>query len=634
MKNLSKHIVLLIILSFPSFLHAQYTSQEGRFEADYIKGCAPFKVTLTNLFVGATGPIQYDYDAAASGNNFVTTNEHTYTQPGTYKIAQIAPQNTSGLSDTIRIEVLDNRPPNFEVIYCSNNRVNVTITDNYYEKYLIDFNTGIYEVVGPDESTTYSYPDNSPRTIIVKGLATGSSTESEEPNLACGTGSADITPIAFILPPEIVSVQVMNETEVQLQYNTLSEVPHIVEMQVNGTGPFVNIDSLEAPDAITISGLDNENNFYCFRISALDRCEANQAYPSAILCSIRLNANAVQNQNEVRWMSGTMNLISYSVFRDNMLVANINDATVQFDDIDVNCGVTYCYTIIGYFSDGQSASQEKCVTAIADNTSPPIQNTTASFNNGSITVEFDIPAAVIADTFTITRNSTDGGQTAFIATTNSFIDSNINTSIGPYCYTIGYADACGNVSQPSMPVCPVFLSLTQQANSNVLTWTNYTGWFSGVAAYELEVLDGSGMLLATIDVTGTNTYEDPIREEVQNLRYRIRVVSADVSPLISFSNVVIVAYTYQLFFPSAFTPNQDGLNDTFEPKGRFIGTFQMKIFNRWGELIFVSNDLLEGWDGHYRGKPVTEGAYIYKVDGTDLDGTPFVKSGSLVLIRN
>ena len=60
---------------------------------------------------------------------------------------------------------------------------------------------------------------------------------------------------------------------------------------------------------------------------------------------------------------------------------------------------------------------------------------------------------------------------------------------------------------------------------------------------------------------------------------------------------VIVDDIFSVFVPTAFTPNNDGLNDIFIPLTSGVYSFEMKIFNRWGELVFLSNNKNIGWNG-------------------------------------
>ncbi|MCF8227582.1 MAG: gliding motility-associated C-terminal domain-containing protein [Bacteroidales bacterium] len=72
----------------------------------------------------------------------------------------------------------------------------------------------------------------------------------------------------------------------------------------------------------------------------------------------------------------------------------------------------------------------------------------------------------------------------------------------------------------------------------------------------------------------------------------------------------------ELYLPNAFSPNQDGLNDHFKIINSpvSISSFHLMIFNRWGQLIFETDDLNKGWDGTYNGDPVNEGVYTYRID--------------------
>ena len=67
------------------------------------------------------------------------------------------------------------------------------------------------------------------------------------------------------------------------------------------------------------------------------------------------------------------------------------------------------------------------------------------------------------------------------------------------------------------------------------------------------------------------------------------------------------------FVPSAFTPNGDGLNDAFRVLGSFQTPASMRIFNQWGEQIFASGKITEGWDGSYKGLPAPSGTYTYLI---------------------
>jgi gliding motility-associated-like protein len=68
-----------------------------------------------------------------------------------------------------------------------------------------------------------------------------------------------------------------------------------------------------------------------------------------------------------------------------------------------------------------------------------------------------------------------------------------------------------------------------------------------------------------------------------------------------------------LWVPNSFSPNDDGLNDVFKPEAQKIRDYELTIYNRWGELVFQSAKLSEGWDGTFDGKQAQTGVYLYQI---------------------
>ena len=91
-----------------------------------------------------------------------------------------------------------------------------------------------------------------------------------------------------------------------------------------------------------------------------------------------------------------------------------------------------------------------------------------------------------------------------------------------------------------------------------------------------------------------------------------------------------------IFIPDAFSPNADNTNDFFTNYGYNIGSYEILIFNRWGEIIYQCNDISKPWDGNYRGEPMPSGTYpwIVSYSGTHKDYSAIKKlNGSVTLLR-
>lgn len=85
----------------------------------------------------------------------------------------------------------------------------------------------------------------------------------------------------------------------------------------------------------------------------------------------------------------------------------------------------------------------------------------------------------------------------------------------------------------------------------------------------------------------------------------------------------------EITIPNVFTPNADGYNDVFKVVGDNITIFDMQIFNRWGQIVFKSDDINLGWDGKLNGKECSEGVYYWIVNYEGLGNTIDEKTGSL-----
>lgn len=85
--------------------------------------------------------------------------------------------------------------------------------------------------------------------------------------------------------------------------------------------------------------------------------------------------------------------------------------------------------------------------------------------------------------------------------------------------------------------------------------------------------------------------------------------------------------------PTGFSPNGDGDNDILYVRGAAIQTLDLKIWNRWGQLVFETNDQNRGWDGTFNGQPQPIDAYAYVLIVTFIDGTSETKKGNITLLR-
>ncbi|HWK07083.1 MAG TPA: gliding motility-associated C-terminal domain-containing protein [Puia sp.] len=89
-----------------------------------------------------------------------------------------------------------------------------------------------------------------------------------------------------------------------------------------------------------------------------------------------------------------------------------------------------------------------------------------------------------------------------------------------------------------------------------------------------------------------------------------------------------------IYLPNAFTPNGNGVNDLFRiVHSPYLTQIKLRVYNRYGELLFTSSDQRPGWDGAFHGTAQPPGTYVWTVDYTDLEKQGKTAHGAVLLIR-
>jgi gliding motility-associated-like protein len=119
------------------------------------------------------------------------------------------------------------------------------------------------------------------------------------------------------------------------------------------------------------------------------------------------------------------------------------------------------------------------------------------------------------------------------------------------------------------------------------------------------------------------------------LKYITLTATNNYNCVDSVTHSILVNEVSIMYIPNSFTPNGDGINDTFLPVCSFVKEdgYSIRIFNRWGQEVFFSNDLKFGWDGTYNGLDAPSGTYSYVIIYENLFGQPFRKVGSINILR-
>lgn len=97
---------------------------------------------------------------------------------------------------------------------------------------------------------------------------------------------------------------------------------------------------------------------------------------------------------------------------------------------------------------------------------------------------------------------------------------------------------------------------------------------------------------------------------------------------------IIIVFYDELFFPSAFSPNNDGANDQFHELQQVgISNLYYSVYNRWGQLVYETNAIDGRWDGSFKGKPADVGVYVWYAKADMVNGSHISQKGNVTLVR-
>lgn len=235
-----------------------------------------------------------------------------------------------------------------------------------------------------------------------------------------------------------------------------------------------------------------------------------------------------------------------------------------------------------------------------------------------------------------------------IKLTNQYIitytNHNLNTQQYSYRYMITSTDSClASSSLPETSANTILLSAKTSARINHLSWTPYQGTH-GTCLYYILTQNSDSPTPAKIKLPPSiQTYDDAVGEYYNSSGFFSYKITAVIQPtdvlggdtLYSHSNTINVNQLTDVFIPSAFTPDNDGHNDIFKPINIYSQDeeYSFKIFDRWGKLIYQTNNKTNGWDGMDGTKVSPQGTYVYILQIKSTTGRLIEKKGSFTLLR-
>lgn len=231
-------------------------------------------------------------------------------------------------------------------------------------------------------------------------------------------------------------------------------------------------------------------------------------------------------------------------------------------------------------------------------------------------------------------------QTGFVAAT-------VNSGTSPYSYFWSNGEVGSSIT--SLPASSYIVTITDgngctySVNHTIQTSlgpdAHATVFYPSDNSAEAHFLNQSSDSYAwswSFGDGSSDNIENPVHVFPQEGEYQVGLVVTDVNGCIDSTTIkVVVNPDSQIWIPNAFTPDSDYNNATFKPKARGYKTegYSMLIFDRWGELIFESNELETGWDGLCKNKgKMGEQIFVYSITIVDLRGQKHSYVGQIAKI--
>jgi gliding motility-associated-like protein len=394
--------------------------------------------------------------------------------------------------------------------------------------------------------------------------------------------------------------------------DTLICVPDAVQLQASGTGVFSWTPNTNIINANTATPTVNPSTTTTYYVELNDQgCVNTDSVKVNVVTFVTLNAmpdTTICSTDEVQLR------VAGDALRYNWQpVGGVNDPTLQ-NPIGIT-GATTTYQVLATIG-SCSATRSIDVTAVPY----PIANA-----GPDTTICYNTPAYL---------HGTHDGSSFTWSPTSSLLNS---TTLNPIAY-------------PSQPTEYVLTSLDTRGcpkpgRDTVLV--NALPKINAFAGNDTMVIVGQPLQL---NAEGGSSYlwmpntglsnpaiKNPIGlygAEIDSIRYKVHVFNDFGCVDSAFVKVTVFKTAPQVFVPTGFTPNGDGLNDAIRPIA--VGIKEIKyfsIYNRWGQMIFKTTTNGHGWDGRISGTPQATNVFVWMVSAIDYLDRPFFQKGTVTLIR-
>jgi gliding motility-associated-like protein len=354
------------------------------------------------------------------------------------------------------------------------------------------------------------------------------------------------------------------------------------------------------------------------------------------ICKDEFNLNVVIDQFD--------SLIQYQIAFEQtseelLFEGFLDQSTLNFTSFDFDRTLgDYCVKISRINSCLNEINEENQLCSASSTISlTPFESTSSRYLINEVQIDLD---SVSSGFYQIYRRTETEDFVFRSESTNTFRDP-IGSNSRKYFYRIDYIDSCDQVLS-SILTNPILIEAESIATNRYLIDYILPSPLE-LGTYELNFITGSEDDLSSreviIDFNGeqnTGSFEISLNPKDGIRRQVLHATARDANGIaFSRSNTLTLKYELEIYVPKAFTPNNDGLNDTLEVFGLPTDVEVItRIYNRWGQQLYSSTDPENGWDGTINGKLAPEGTYVYEISFQTSDGENINQKGTFVLLKN
>lgn len=577
-------------------------------------GCVPYTVNFSNLSVDA---LNYFWDFKDGNTSTDASPVHTFTTSGLYEVMMIAINPTScNYADTTLLNVL--------VVDPASSTADFTYTQNTdCDIYQFDFQTDLNGLVhfwnfgdgatNTQQNPTHIYANPGTYTVMLVVSST----------LGCFAPDTTYQTISFTA-----------EAVIALTNNLITECAPLTftfdNNSLNATTYSWNFgDGSPLSSEVTPTHTFPNPGFYNVVLIASNPLACNLADTATVTLTVLPSTPLTANFTEI--LPGICD--PYTVQFNAATASNITNYEWDFGDGATGTGssVSHTYASAGVYSVSLTVSNPTGICILANT----FTNTITLPQGNLIAAEFVPPSGGCAPhTINLSANNTG-------ATTYTWLWGSGNASAQGQNANFTY-DTPGAYQISLIAANPSACNLADTITATIEVYALPKAGFEAPAF----ILVGEFTQLTNTSLDAT-TYEwdfgngESSSEINPMVKYNavgqynvcLDVLSANNCPDV-FCLPIVVQDNAKLGVPNAFTPNNDNVNDILYVEGRSnIQTMEFAIYNRWGKLLFYTNNPNEGWDGFYQGELQENEVYVYNLTATLLSGEVITRSGNIALLR-